>query len=77
MRLGKKRAPAPPPEPPTATTKPPWHEFVDQEERPSREDLAGAHSPFESILEPVPMPRWLRGRRRAPRDKISDKKTPH
>jgi hypothetical protein len=32
---------------------------------------AADHSAFESILEPVPMPRWLRGRRRPPPDKLS------
>jgi hypothetical protein len=72
MRLRKQReAPAPPQEETTTRTKPPWQEFVDDEERPSREDMAADHNPFESILEPVPLPRWLRGRRRAPRDKMS------
>lgn len=71
MRLRKQRpAPAPPQQ--DATTKPPWQEFVDSEERPNREDLAADHTVFaDSILEPVDMPRWLRGRRRARRDKLS------
>jgi hypothetical protein len=29
---------------------------------------------LDSILEPVPMPRWLRGRRRARRDKLSSER---
>jgi hypothetical protein len=33
--------------------------------------MAKYHNPFESLLEPVAMPRWLRGRRRPPRDKSS------
>jgi hypothetical protein len=69
MRLGEKRAAPPPPAAPTGTRKPPWQQFLDHEERPSREDMAADHNPFESILEPVPLLRWLRGRRRAPRDK--------
>jgi hypothetical protein len=52
--------------------KPRWQEHLDSEERPSREDRAAGHDPFtDSILEPVPLPRWLRGRRRTPRDKLS------
>jgi hypothetical protein len=62
----------PEPEPPKPKSSgPPWQEFLDPLERPNREDLAKSHSPFESMLEPVPLPRWLRGRRRAPRDKTS------
>jgi hypothetical protein len=61
----------PEPEPAQPQSGPSWQKFLDQEERPSREDLAKGHSPFESLLEPVPIPRWLRGRRRAPRDKLS------
>jgi hypothetical protein len=35
--------------------------------------LAADHNAFaDSILEPVDMPCWLRGRRRARRDKLSD-----
>ena len=68
MRLRKQRPQAPPPE---QATKPPWQEFIDPLERPNRENRADSHSPFESLLEPVPMPRWLRGRRRTPRDKLS------
>jgi hypothetical protein len=72
MRLFKQReAPAPSQEKTASPAKPPWQEFLDDEERPSREDMASDHNPFESVLEPVPMPRWLRGRRRAPRDKMS------
>jgi hypothetical protein len=72
MKIRKQREPAAPPAPePAKPAKPPWHDFVDPMERPSREDRAADHSPFESILEPVPLPRWLRGRRRAPRDKAS------
>jgi hypothetical protein len=72
MRLRKHRSEAAPQQP-QETTKPgpAWREFLDPLERPNREDLAKDHSPFESLLEPVPMPRWLRGRRRAPRDKMS------
>jgi hypothetical protein len=70
MRLRRKRpAPAPPPQ---ETTKPAWQELLDPQERPNREDLAAQHDVFtDTILEPVPMPRWLRGRRRAQRDKLS------
>jgi hypothetical protein len=73
MRLRKQRPePAPPQPEPTKPAKPPWQEFLDDGERPNREDLAAQHNVFtDSILEPVPMPRWLRGRRRAPRDKLS------
>jgi hypothetical protein len=69
----RKHHPEPEPEQPEKATKPgpPWQEFLDPQERPNREDLAKGHSPFESLLEPVPLPRWLRGRRRAPRDKLS------
>jgi hypothetical protein len=66
------RSHKPPPEPEKPKQSgPPWQEFLDPQERPNREDLAKGHSPFESLLEPVPLPRWLRGRRRAPRDKMS------
>jgi hypothetical protein len=73
MRLRKQRPPAAPAQQPTTKpAKPPWQEFLDPEERPNREDLAAQHNVFtDSILEPVPMPRWLRGRRRPPRDKLS------
>jgi hypothetical protein len=61
-----------PPDPPKPP-EPDWRKFLDSEERPSREDLAAGHDVFkDSILEPVPLPRWLRGRkRRPPRDKLS------
>jgi hypothetical protein len=73
MKLRKQRpAPAPPQQEATTATKPPWQEFLDSEERPNREDLGGHHNVFmDSMLEPVPLPRWLRGRRRPPRDKLS------
>jgi hypothetical protein len=69
MRHRKQPAATPPQQ---ETTKPPWQELLDPQERPSREDLAAEHDVFaDTILEPVPMPRWLRGRRRAQRDKLS------
>ena len=72
LRKQQRPAPAPPEQEATTPTKPPWQQFLDPEERPSREDLAAHHNVFtDSILEPVPLPRWLRGRRRAPRDKLS------
>ena len=73
MRRKKQRpVPAPPQQVATKPTKPPWQEFLDPQERPNREDLGAQHNVFiDSILEPVPMPRWLRGRRRASRDKLS------
>ena len=56
----------------TTTSKPAWQELLDPLERPSREDLGAQHNVFlDSMLEPVPMPRWLRGKRRLPRDKLS------
>jgi hypothetical protein len=70
MRLRKQRQAPAPPQP--ETTKPPWQELLDPQERPNREDRAAQHDVFtDTVLEPVPMPRWLRGRRRAPRDKLS------
>jgi hypothetical protein len=73
VRRRKQRpAPAPPEQETTKPTKPPWQAFLDDEERPNREDLAAGQNVFtDSMLEPVPLPRWLRGRRRAPRDKLS------
>ena len=73
MRLRKRRpAPAPPPQESAKPAHPSWKEHLDSEERPNREDLGAQHNVFmDSILEPVPMPRWLRGRRRPPRDKLS------
>ena len=73
MRLRKQRpAPAPPEQEAPKSAKPPWQEFLDPQERPNREDLAAQHNVFtDTLLEPVPMPRWLRGRRRPPRDKLS------
>ena len=69
MRLRKRRlAPAPT----TKPSKPKWQEHLDYQERPNREDLNADHEVFmDSILEPVGMPRWLRGRRRARQDKLS------
>jgi len=72
--MGRRKQPAPtPPQHETAKpTKPPWQDLIDPQERPSREDRAAQHDVFsDSILEPVPMPRWLRGRRRARQDKLS------
>ena len=73
MKLKKQRpAPPPPPEETAKSNKPPWQHMLDDEERPNREDLAAGHNVFtDSMLEPVPLPRWLRGRRRPPRDKLS------
>jgi len=71
MRLTKRHSEAAAPAPPPTKPGPPWQEFLDPMERPSREDLAASHSPFESFLEPVPMPRWLRGGRRRPQDKVT------
>jgi hypothetical protein len=73
MKLRKQRpAPATPTRETTTPTKPRWQELLDPVERPNREDLAAQHNVFaDSMLEPVPLPRWLRGRRRAPRDKLS------
>ena len=69
MRFKKQQ---PPPPPPPAKTKPPWQELLDDEERPNREDLAAGHNVFTgSRTESVPLPKWLRGRRRPPRDKLS------
>ena len=71
MRLRKQR-PAPAPQEETTRPTQPWQEFLDPQERPNREDLAAQRNVFtDSILEPVPMPRWLRGRRRPARDKLS------
>jgi hypothetical protein len=64
--------PAPPSHQSTAPSKPAWQELLDPQERPSREDLDAQHNVFlDSMLEPVPLPRWLRGKRRPPRDKLS------
>jgi hypothetical protein len=72
MRRRKQPAPAPPQQETTTPAKPPWQDLLDQQERPSLEDLAAQHDVFsDTMLEPVPMPRWLRGRRRAQRDKLS------
>jgi hypothetical protein len=72
MRLRKQRPAPGPTHEDSQPTKAPWQELLDPEERPNREDLAAGHNVFtDSILEPVPLPRWLRGRRRPPRDKLS------
>ena len=73
MRLRKQR---PAPAPTTKPSKPQWQEqleeHLDSQERPNREDRSADHDVFlDSILEPVDMPRWLRGRRRARQDKLS------
>ena len=75
MRLRKQRpAPASPPqETATKPPKPSWQEHLDSQERPTREDRNADHAMFaDSVLEPVDMPRWVRGRRRRARqDKLS------
>jgi hypothetical protein len=72
MRRSKQRPPSEPPPAAAEPAKPAWQEFLDPQERPNREDLAAQHDVFaDSMLEPVPMPRWLRGKRRPPRDKLS------
>jgi hypothetical protein len=72
MRLFHRREPEPPPPPANRRPKAPWEELLDPLERPNREDRAAGHNVFtDTMLEPVPLPRWLRGRRRAPRDKLS------
>ena len=69
MRLRKQR---PAPAPTTKRSKPKWQEHLDDQERPNREDRNADHQVFlDSILEPVEMPRWVRGRRRARQDKLS------
>jgi hypothetical protein len=69
MRLRKQR---PAPAPTTKPSKPHWRQHLDYQERPNREDLNADHEVFmDSILEPVDMPRWLRGRRRPRQDKLS------
>jgi hypothetical protein len=76
MRL-KRRAEPPPPPPQEAPavhsrSKPPWQDLLDPVERPNREDLAAQHNVFtDTLLEPVPLPRWLRGSGRPNRDKLS------
>ena len=72
MKLRKQRAePAAPQE--AKSSKPAWQDHLDPQERPSREDKAASHDPLvDSVLEPVPLPRWMRGRkRRTHRDKLS------
>ena len=80
MRLRKRQPPpAAPPREETTTqaSKPHWQaqleEHLDTQERPNRENRCADHNVFlDSILEPVDMPRWLRGRRRRARqDKLS------
>ena len=73
MRLRKQR---PAPAPARKPSKPEWQahleEHLDSQERPNREDRSADHNVFlDSILEPVDMPRWLRGGRRARQDKLS------
>jgi hypothetical protein len=41
-------------------------------ERPNAQDLASQHNVFgDTMLSPVPLPKWLRGKARAERDKMS------
>jgi hypothetical protein len=71
-RRHRRPEPAPPQQELARPTKQPWQEFLDPQERPSRQDLAAGHDAFaDSMLEPVPLPRWLRGPRRPPREKLS------
>jgi len=37
--------------------------FHDEDERQSTADRGTYHSPFQSIFEPVPLPKWLKPRR--------------
>ncbi len=71
--IGARRKHRPVPTPPSqARSKPAWQELLDPQERPSREDLNAQHNVFvDTMLEPVPLPRWLRGKRRPPRDQLS------
>lgn len=74
MRIRKSHVSAPPPAEATVPhrNKPPWADLIDSEERPNREDLAANHNVFtDSMLAPVPLPRWLRGRRPQPPEKAS------
>ena len=72
MRLFRRREPEPPPPLINRRQKAPWEDLIDPLERPSREDRSADHSVFgDTLLEPVPLPRWLRGRKRASRDKLS------
>jgi hypothetical protein len=70
MRLRKQRPAA---APTTKPSKPQWQEHLDSQERPTREDRNAEHTMFaDSLLEPVDMPRWVRGKRRRGRqDKLS------
>jgi hypothetical protein len=73
-RASRKPPPAPAPSSREGArpSKPAWQELLDPLERPNREDLGAQHNVFiDSMLEPMPMPRWLRGKRRPPRDKLS------
>ena len=68
----QRSAPAPVSQATTRPSKPAWQELLDPQERPSREDLSAQHNVFlDSMLEPVPLPRWLRGKGRPHRDKLS------
>ena len=71
-RRKRRSAPAPVSQDTATPSKPAWQELLDQQERPSREDLGAQHNVFlDSMLEPVPLPRWLRGKGRPHRDKLS------
>lgn len=66
-----RKTPAQPDPEPDRPAKPPWAQHLEYDERPSREDLNADRNPFaDTLLSPVPLPRWLRGKRRA-RDKLS------
>jgi hypothetical protein len=71
-RRHRRPEPAPPQQELTRPTKPPWQEFLDPRSGRADRTWPQGHDVFaDSIREPVPLPRWLRGPRRPPRDKLS------
>jgi len=45
---------------------------LDSMERPNAQDLAEQHNVFgDTLMSPVPLPKWLRGKARHERDKMS------
>ncbi len=73
MRLRKDRRPPPSPPPPQpAPDRPAWQAHLDPMERPNAQDLAAQHNVFaDTMLSPVPLPKWLRGKARSERDRMS------
>ncbi len=73
MRLRKDRRPSPPLQPSQPDpARPAWQAHLDPMERPNAQDLAAQHNVFaDTMLSPVPLPRWLRGKARAERDRMS------